>query len=130
MLLSDCMNERKYQQEIKNFENMAKYDQKVKEKNDLLKRKKDEQMRIINEQIQEAKFRRIKDHQEIEIEDFMARQDYLDRVKEDEIKAEKERERKNKLKEEFIKGNEEVKVRKRNKILQEIEEKKKEKNLN
>ena len=57
----------------------------------------------------------------------MARQDYLDGVKEDEIKAEKERERKNKLKEEFIKGNEEVKVRKRNKILQEIEDKKKRK---
>ena len=56
MLLSDCMNERKYQQEIKNLqkatndfieekyhaqdlENLAKYDQKEKEKNDLLQKK-------------------------------------------------------------------------------------------
>lgn len=83
------------------------------------------QMRIINEQMQEAKFRRIKDNQEKEIEAFMARQHYLDGVKEDEIKAEKERGRKNKLKEEFIKGKEEAKVRKRNKILQEIEDEKK-----
>ncbi len=44
-------------------------------------------MRIINEQMQEAKFRRIKDNQEKEIEAFMARQHYLDGVKEDEIKA-------------------------------------------
>ena len=79
--------------------------------------------------MQEAKFRRINDHEEKEIEGFMAKQDFLNGVKEDEIKAEKERERKNKLKEEFIKGNEEVNVRKRNKILQEIEDKKKEKNL-
>jgi len=86
-------------------------------------------MRIINEQMQEAKFRRIKDNQEKEIEAFMARQHYLDGVKEGEIKAEKERERKNKLKEEFIKGKEEAKVRKRNKIPQEIEDEKKEKNL-
>ena len=146
MLLSDCMNERKYQQEIKNLqketndfieekfnaqdlENMAKYDQKEKEKNDLLKKKKNEQIRIINEQMEEAKIKKIKEFQEKEIEGFMARQDYLDGVKEDEIKAEKEKERKNKLKEEFIKGNEEAKIRKRNRMLKEIEDEKKEKNL-
>ena len=65
MLLSDCMNERKYQKEIKSLqkatndfieekfhaqdlENMAKYDKKEKEKNKLLKKKKDEQIKIIN----------------------------------------------------------------------------------
>ena len=62
--------------------------------------------------------------QEKEIEGFMARQDYLDGLKEDEIKAEKEKESKNKLKEEFIKGNEQAKIRKRNKMLQEIEDEK------
>ena len=142
MLLSDCMNERKYQKEIKNLqkatndfieekyyaqdlENMAKYDKKEKEKNDLLQKKKNEQMRIINEQMEEAKFKKIKEFQEKEIEGFMAHQDYLDGLKEDELKAEKEKERKNKLKEEFIKGNEEAKIRKRNKILKEIEDEKK-----
>ena len=66
MLLSDCMNERKYQKEIKDLqkatndfieekyyaqdlENLAKYDKKEKEKNDLLKKKKDEQKKIEGE---------------------------------------------------------------------------------
>jgi len=138
MLLSDCMNERKYQKEIKNLqkatndfieekfhaqdlENMAKYDKKEKEKNELLKKKKEEQIKIITDQMQEAKLKKIKEFQEKEIEGFMARQDYLDGLKEDEIKAEKEKERKNKLKEDFIKGNEEAKIRKRNKLLKELE---------
>ena len=67
MLLSDCMNERKYQQEIKrlkkatndlmeekyymqDLENLEKYDKKEKAKNDLLKQKRNEQMKIINNQ--------------------------------------------------------------------------------
>ena len=142
MLLSDCMNERKYQQDIKNkqkatndfieekyhlqdLENMAKYDQKEKEKNDLLIRKKKEQTRIIKEQMEEVKMKKIQEYQEKEIEGFMAHQDYLDGVKEDEIKAEKEKERKNKLREEFIQGNEEAKVRKRERLLKEIEDEKK-----
>ena len=94
MLLSDCMNERKYQQEIKNLkkatndyieekfhaqdlENMAKYDKKEKEKYDLLLKKKNEQMKIINEQMQEAKEKKIKEFQEKEIEGFLARQDFI-----------------------------------------------------
>ena len=109
MLVSDCMNERKYQQEIKNLqkatndfieekyyaqdlENMAKYDKKEKEKNDLMQKKKREQMRIIKDQMEEAKIKKIQEFQEREIEGFMARQDYLDGLKEDEIKAEKEKE--------------------------------------
>ena len=133
MLLSDCMNERKYQQEIKrlkkatndlmeekyymqDLENLEKYDKKEKAKNDLLKQKRNEQMKIINNQMEEAKMRKIKEFQEKEIEGFMARQDYLDGVKEDELKAQKEKERKNKLREEFIKGNEEAKERKRQKL--------------
>ena len=108
MLLSDCMNERKYQQEIKrlqkatndmieekyleqSLENLEKYDAKEKAKNDLLKKKKNEQVKIINEQMAEAKIKRLKEFQEKEIEGFMARQDYLDGVKEDEIKAEQEK---------------------------------------
>ena len=63
MLLSDCMNERKYQQEIKkiqkatddmreekfnaqNLENMEKYDAKEKAKLDLLKKKKTNKLRL------------------------------------------------------------------------------------
>ena len=74
MLLSDCMNERKYQQEIKNLqkatndfieekfhaqdlENMAKYDKKEKEKYDLMQRKRQEQMNIIKDQMEEAKIK-------------------------------------------------------------------------
>ena len=124
MLLSDCMNERKYQQEIKrlqkatndieqSLENLEKYDAKEKAKNDLLKEKKKEQVKIINEQMEEAKIKRLKEFQEKEIEGFMARQDYLDGVKEDEIRAEKEKQRKNKLRDEFIQGNEEAKLRKK-----------------
>ena len=142
MLLSDCMNERKYQQEIKklqkatndmveakyqeqNLENLAKYDLKEKNKQEILKKKKEEQMKIINEQISEAKIKRLKDFQEKEIEGFMARQDYLDGVKEDKIKAEQEKNRKIKLREEFIQGNEEAKLRKRQRMLKEIEDEKK-----
>ena len=142
MLLSDCMNERKYQQEIKklqkatndmveakyqeqNLENLAKYDLKEKNKQEILKKKKEEQIKIINEQISEAKIKRLKDFQEKEIEGFMARQDYLDGVKEDKIKAEQEKNRKIKLREEFIQGNEEAKLRKRQRMLKEIEDEKK-----
>ena len=142
MLLSDCMNERKYQQEIKrlqkatndmieekyleqSLENLEKYDAKEKAKNDLLKKKKNEQVKIINEQMEEAKIKRLKEFQEKEIEGFMARQDYLDGVKEDEIKAEQEKERKNKLRDEFIQGNEEAKLRKKKRMLKEIEDEKK-----
>ena len=137
MLLSDCMNERKYQQEIKNLqkatndfieekfhaqdlENMAKYDKKEKEKYDLMQKKKQEQMNIIKDQMEEAKIKKIQEFQEREIEGFMARQDYLDGLKEEELKAEKEKERKNKLKEDFIKENEEAKKRKRNRKIKEI----------
>ena len=139
MLISDCMNERKYQQEIKNLqkatndfieekyhaqdlENMARYDQKEKEKNDLLKKKRDEQMKVINDQMEEAKFKKMREYQDRCLEGFLTKQDYLDGLKEDELKAQQEKERKQKLKEDFIKGNEEAKVRKRNKKLQEIEE--------
>ena len=139
MLVSDCMNERKYQQEIKNLqkatndfieekfhqqdlENMARYDQKEKEKNDLLKKKKEEQMRIINEQMDEAKLKKMHEYQEKCLEGFLMNQDYLDGLKADELKAEEEKERKQKLKEEFIRENEEAKVRKKNRKLQEIEE--------
>ena len=142
MLLSDCMNERKYQQEIKrlqkatndmieekyleqSLENLEKYDAKEKAKNDLLKKKKNEQVKIINEQMAEAKIKRLKEFQEKEIEGFMARQDYLDGVKEDEIKAEQEKQRKNKLRDEFIQGNEEAKLRKKKRMLKEIEDEKK-----
>ena len=75
--------------------------------------------------MEEAKMKRIQEFQEKEVEGFMARQDYLDGVKEDELKAEKERERKQKLKEEFIEGNEEAKKRKREKLIKEREEEKK-----
>ena len=142
MLLSDCMNERKYQQEIKrlqkatndmleakyqeqNLENLAKYDLKEKNKQDILRKKKEEQIKIINEQISEAKIKRLRDFQEKEIEGFMARQDYLDGVKEDKIKAEQEKNRKNKLREEFIQGNEDAKLRKKQRMLKEIEDEKK-----
>jgi hypothetical protein len=142
MMLSDCMNERKYQQEIKklkkatndyleeiyhaqDLENMAKYDKKEQEKLEKMQKKKQEQMKIINCQMEEAKMKRIQEFQEKEVEGFMARQDYLDGVKEDELKAEKERERKQKLKEEFIEGNEEAKKRKREKLIKEREEEKK-----
>ena len=98
MLLSDCMNERKYQQEIKrlqkatndmveekyyeqSLENMEKYDKKEQAKKDLLNKKKKEQIKIINEQIEDAKIKRLQEYQEKEIEGFMARQDYLDGVR-------------------------------------------------
>ena len=142
MLLSDCMNERKYQQEIKrlqkatndmveekyyeqSLENMEKYDKKEQAKKDLLNKKKKEQIKIINEQIEDAKIKRLQEYQEKEIEGFMARQDYLDGVKEDELKAEQEKQRKNILREEFIQGNEEAKIRKKNRMLKEIEDEKK-----
>ena len=132
MLLSDCMNERKYQQEIKklqkatndmieekfyeqSLENMEKYDAKEKAKLDLLNKKKNEQVKMIKDQMEEAKIKKLKEFQEKEIEGFMARQDYLDGVKDDEYKAEQEKIRKNKLKEEFIKGNEDAKIRKKTK---------------
>ena len=73
----------------------------------------------------EAKIKRLKEFQEKEIEGFMARQDYLDGVKEDEIKAEQEKQRKNKLRDEFIQGNEEAKLRKKKRMLKEIEDEKK-----
>ena len=142
MLLSDCMNERKYQQEIKklqkatndlieekfraqDLENMEKFDRKEKAKKDLLNKKKNEQTKMIKEQREEAKIKRLKEFQEKAIEGFMARQDYLDGVKEDELKAEQEKQRKNKLREEFIQGNEEAKLRKKNRMLKEIEDEKK-----
>ena len=142
MLLSDCMNERKYQQEIKklqkatndmleakyqeqNLENLAKYDLKEKNRQEILRKKKEEQIKIINEQISEAKIKRLRDFQEKEIEGFMARQDYLDGVKEDKMKAEQERNRKKKLREEFIQGNEDAKLRKKQRMLKEIEDEKK-----
>ena len=104
------MNERKYQQEIKNLQkatndfieekyhaqdlaNMAKYDQKEKEKNDLLKKKRDEQMRIINDQMEEAKFKKMKEYQDRCLEGFLTKQDYLDGLKEDELKAQQEKEK-------------------------------------
>ena len=141
MLLSDCMNERKYQQEIKklqkatndmieekfyeqSLENMEKYDAKEKAKLDLLNKKKNEQVKMIKAQMEEAKIKKLKEFQEKEIEGFMARQDYLDGVKDDEYKAEQEKIRKNKLKEEFIKGNEDAKIRKKNRMLKEIEDEK------
>ena len=81
MLLSDCMNERKYQQEIKrlqkatndmveekyyeqSLENMEKYDKKEQAKKDLLNKKKKEQIKIINEQIEDAKIKRLQEYQE------------------------------------------------------------------
>ena len=141
MLLSDCMNERKYQQEIKrlqkatndmveekyyeqSLENMEKYDKKEKAKKDLLNKKKKEQIKIINEQIEDAKIKKLQEYQEKEIEGFMARQDYLDGVKEDQLKAEQEKQRKNKLRDEFIQGNEEAKISKKNRMLKEIEDEK------
>ena len=75
--------------------------------------------------MEEAKFKKIKEFQDKVIDGFMAKQDYLDGIKENEMKAKKEKERKNNLKEEFIKGKEDAKIRKRNKILKEIEEEKK-----
>ena len=59
----------------------------------------------------------------------MARQDYLYGVKEDEIKAEQEKERKNKLRDEFIQGNEEAKLRKKKRMLKEIEDEKKKRRI-
>ena len=133
------MNERKYQQEIKklqktnnnmieekfyeqSLENMEKYDAKEKAKLDVLNKKKNEQVKMIKDQMEETKIKKLKEFQEKEIEGFMARQDYLDGVKDDEYKAEQEKIRKNKLKEEFIKGNEDDKISKKNRIIKEIKE--------
>ena len=107
------------------LENMEKFDRKEKAKKDLLNKKKNEQTKMIKEQREEAKIKRLKEFQEKAIEGFMARQDYLDGVKEDELKAEQEKQRKNKLREEFIQGNEEAKLRKKNRMLKEIEDEKK-----
>ena len=41
--------------------------------------------------MEEAKIKKIKEFQEKEIEGFISRQDYLDGLKEDELKAEKEK---------------------------------------
>ncbi len=60
--------------------------------------------------MEEAKIKRMKGFQEKEIEGFMAKQDYLDGVKEDEIKTEQEKQGKNKLRDEFIQGNEKAKL--------------------
>ena len=142
MLLSDCMNERKFQQDIKNLqkqqnnfieekfyaqelENMANYDKKEKLKNDLYKQKKNEQMKIIKNQVEESKIKRLQEFQEKEVEGFMIHQDYLDGVKADQKAAEEENIRKKKLRDDFIKGNEEAKERKREKLIKEREEEKK-----
>lgn len=46
---------------------------------------------MIKDQMEEAKIKKLKEFQEKEIEGFMARQDYLDGVKDDEYKAEQEK---------------------------------------
>ena len=55
----------------------------IKRKTQYIPKKKDVRKKS-SEQMEEAKIKRLKEFQEKEIEGFMARQDYLDGIKEDE----------------------------------------------
>ena len=108
--------------------------ERIEREKELIRKQEEEKKRIMSQYIlkkdceknlEDMKNKLTKEYQEKEIEGFMARQDYLDGVKEDELKAEQEKQRKNRLREEFIQGNEEAKLRKKKRMLKEIEDEKK-----
>ena len=108
LMLSDALNERNFQNNIKNnkkeieneinkkfhsqlLENLKEFDRKENEKNEILKKKKIDTMKMIQSQIHQNKIKKIKENEEKEIEGLIMKKNYLiqlenDRKKNEELK--------------------------------------------
>ncbi len=126
LMLSDALNERKFQNNIKNdkkkieneiekkyhlemIENMKKFDEKEKEKNENLMKKKIETMKMIKNQINESKIKKLKEKEEKEIEGLILKKNYLIEMEKEKKKNEELKLNQKKKREEFIKNNENIK---------------------
>ena len=100
LMLSDALNERNFQNNIKNnkklieqeinqkhylnlLENLKEFDRKENEKNEILKQKKIDTMNMIKNQIHQSQIKKIKENEEKEIEGIIIKKNYLIALEED-----------------------------------------------
>ena len=139
LLVSDCLNERRFQQDIKRqkkemednlnkryhemeIEKMREYDKNEELKKQKEEMKKKERMQIIDDQIKEMKFKRLQDYQEKEVEGVLMKAEIEKNLEEDKKKEEEIKKNQKFQMEEFIKANEALQQKKKEKIEKEKEE--------
>ena len=139
LLVSDCLNERRFQQDIKRqkkemednlnkryhemeIEKMREYDKNEELKKQKEEMKKKERMQIIDDQIKEMKFKRLQDYQEKEVEGVLMKAEIEKNLEEDKKKEEEIKKNQKFQMEEFVKANEALQQKKKEKIEKEKEE--------
>ena len=139
LLVSDCLNERRFQQDIKRqkkemednlnkryhemeIEKMREYDKNEELKKQKEEMKKKERMQIIDDQIKEMKFKRLQDYQEKEVEGILMKAEIEKNLEEDKKKEEEIKKNQKFQMEEFVKANEALQQKKKEKIEKEKEE--------
>ena len=139
LLVSDCLNERRFQQDIKRqkkemednlnkryhemeIEKMREYDKNEELKKQKEEMKKRERMQIIDDQIKEMKFKRLQDYQEKEVEGVLMKAEIEKNLEEDKKKEEEIKKNQKFQMEEFVKANEALQQKKKEKIEKEKEE--------
>ena len=139
LLVSDCLNERRFQQDIKRqkkemednlnkryhemeIEKMREYDKNEELKKQKEEMKKRERMQIIDDQIKEMKFKRLQDYQEKEVEGVLMKAEIEKNLEEDKKKEEEIKKNQKFQMEEFVKANEALQKKKKEKIEKEKEE--------
>ena len=138
LLTSDCLNERKFQENInklkketekkineryyqKELEQMEEFDRKENEKLKILNQKKQEQMKIINDQLQQARMKKLEEKEEKDIEGLIMQKQYEKGLEEDKKKEEEKRQHQKFLMQEFIEGNQQAQKLKQENAKKELE---------
>lgn len=138
LLLADVMKEREYQMEIKQkkkeiedrinekwknveSENLHNYDMKELQKLEVEKIKKEDQMNVINQQLQDFKIKKIKEYQDRVIEGEIIKQRAKEALIQEKEKEDLIRSKAKKQQETFIKANIELEKLKEVKKIQEQE---------
>ena len=142
LMYSDMLKEREFQKDIterkrlinqtieKQFFDMEQKKMEDYDRNELLKaqkelEKRNERMKIVHEQLQESKIRRIQDYQEKMVEGHLMKAAAQKAIEEDKRKEQEKERRKLQQREEFLKANEELEKLKEERRKKELEEEKK-----
>ena len=120
--INDLIEKKFYEQELKKME---EYDKKELEKKRLEELKRMERMKIINEQLQESKIKRVQDYQEKIVEGELMKIAMKNALEEDKRKEEELKRLKAEQKQQFINSNIELEKLKEEKKRKELEEDKK-----
>jgi hypothetical protein len=120
--INDLIEKKFYEQELKKME---EYDKKELEKKRLEELKRMERMKIINEQLQESKIKRVQDYQEKIVEGELMKIAMKNALEEDKRKEEELKRLKAEQKQQFINSNIELEKLKEEKKKKELKEEKK-----